>query len=153
MKKIICLALAGVLLAAAVLLTACRKEADQLQNGYYTAEVAEFDSHGWKEYVTIYVRENKIVTVEYNAKNPTGFIKSWDMNYMATMAAVAGTYPNEYTRVSAAQLLAGQGEKPIDGISGASHSRKSFRLLALAVIEQAKTGDTSVKHVVVPEDE
>ena len=39
-----------------------------------------------------------IVSVEYNAENASGFIKSWDNAYMQTMLHTNGTYPNEYTR-------------------------------------------------------
>ena len=60
-----------------VSLISCKKS-EKMQDGYYTAEAAEY-SHGWKEYVTICVMENQIVSVEYNAKNASGFIKSWDM--------------------------------------------------------------------------
>lgn len=125
-------------------LVSCTKNESKLHDGYYTAEVEEFDDHGWKEFITIYVQNNRIVTVEYNAKNPSGFIKSWDMSYMAVMNARNGTYPNEYTRNFAAQLLADQKAGDIDVISGATHSYHTFEQLAEAVLEQAHKGDTSV---------
>ena len=77
-------------------LTACSPKTD-LQDGYYTAQAAEF-SHGWKEYITIMVKGGTIVSVEYNAENASGFIKSWDNAYMQTMLHSNGTYHNEYTR-------------------------------------------------------
>ena len=55
-------------------------------------------SHGWKEYITILVKGGSIVSVEYNAENASGFIKSWDNAYMQNMLHSNGTYPNEYTR-------------------------------------------------------
>ena len=48
-----------------ILAVSCKKE-EGLKDGYYTAEMSDY-SHGWKEYVTICVMENKIVSVEYNA--------------------------------------------------------------------------------------
>ena len=51
------------LLLAAGLLTACGGEPG-LQDGYYTAQAAEF-SHGWKEYITILVKGGDIISVEY----------------------------------------------------------------------------------------
>ena len=130
------------LLLTASLLTACGGQ-PKLQDGYYTAQMSEF-SHGWKEYITILVKGGSILSVEYNAENASGFIKSWDNAYMQTMLHSNGTYPNEYTRYYANQLLEGQGEGSIDAITGASSSHKTFQMLAQAVLEQARKGDSSI---------
>ena len=142
MKRILALLLSLLLLVPA--LTACG--GGGLQDGYYTAQASEF-SHGWKEYITIMVKGGSIVSVEYNAENASGFIKSWDNAYMQTMLHSNGTYPNEYTRYYANQLLEGQGEGSIDALSGASSSHGSFQLLAKAVLEQARLGDSSIVFV------
>ena len=139
MKRIVMIVLALLLLAA---LTSCGGE-DTLQDGYYTAQAAEY-SHGWKEYITIMVKDGSIVSVEYNAENPSGFIKSWDNAYMQNMLHVNGTYPNEYTRYYAGQLLEGQGKGGIDALTGATSSHSSFQKLAEAVLEQARKGDSSI---------
>ncbi len=130
------------LLSMVSLLTACGGQAE-LQDGYYTAQAAEFN-FGWKEYITILVKGGNIISVEYNAENASGFIKSWDNAYMQTMLHTNGTYPNEYTRYYASQLLEGQGEGGIDAISGASSSHKTFQMLEQAVLEQARKGDSSI---------
>lgn len=143
MKRIVAILLSLLLMAPA--LTACGSQGS-LQDGYYTAQMSEF-SHGWKEYITILVKGGKIVSVEYNAENASGFIKSWDNAYMQTMLHANGTYPNEYTRNYANQLLAGQGKGEIDAISGASSSHKTFQMLAQAVLEQAQKGDSSIVFV------
>ena len=132
MKRILAVLLSLLLIVPA--LTACG--GGGLQDGYYTAQAAEF-SHGWKEYITIMVKGGSIVSVEYNAENASGFIKSWDNAYMQNMLHVTGTYPNEYTRYYANQLLEGQGAGNIDAISGASSSHGSFQLLAKAVLESS----------------
>mgnify|MGYP001026336383 CR=1 FL=1 len=132
----------SLLLMAAPLLTACGSQT-ALQDGYYTAQVSEF-SHGWKEYITILVKGGSIVSVEYNAENVSGFIKSWDNAYMQNMLHSNGTYPNEYTRYYAGQLLDGQGQGEIDAISGASSSHGTFQMLSQAVLEQARKGDSSI---------
>ena len=80
----------------------------------------------------------------YNAENASGFVKSWDNTYMQAMLHSAGTYPNEYTRFYASQLLDGQGDGEIDALTGATSSYGSFQKLAAAVIEQAKQGDSSI---------
>lgn len=139
------------LLAASVIITAgCTKqqEPEVLKDGTYTAQMEEY-SHGWKEYVTIIVKNGEVVTTEYNAENVSGFIKSWDNAYMKNMKSIQNTYPNEYTRYYAAQLT-GQKEAPeIDLLSGASSSGGNFQKLSEAVIKQALKGDSSVAAVPV----
>ncbi len=142
MKRILSIVLILVFMLS---LTACGEQTG-LQDGYYTAQASEF-SHGWKEYITIMVKGGSIVSVEYNAENASGFIKSWDNAYMQTMLHSTGTYPNEYTRYYAGQLLEGQGEEKIDALTGATSSYGSFQKLAAAVIEQAKLGDSSIVNV------
>lgn len=132
-----------IVLLMALLLAGCSKTTTELQDGYYTAQAADFH-FGWKEYVTIMVKGGSIVSVEYNAENASGFIKSWDNAYMQTMLQVQGTYPNEYTRYYAGQLLEGQGKEPIDALTGATSSYSSFQKLSAAVIEQARNGDSSI---------
>lgn len=139
MKRILSIVL---LLVFMLSLTACGEQTG-LQDGYYTAQASEF-SHGWKEYITIMVKGGSIVSVEYNAENASGFIKSWDNTYMQTMLHANGTYPNEYTRYYAGQLLDGQGEEEIDAMTGATSSYGSFQKLEAAVIEQAKQGNSSI---------
>ena len=119
------------------------KTASELQDGYYTAQASEF-SHGWKEYITIMVKGGSIVSVEYNAENPSGFIKSWDNAYMQTMLHSDGTYPNEYMRFYASQLLEDGQADGIDALTGATSSHSSFQKLAEAVLERARKGDSSI---------
>ena len=119
---------------------------NSMEDGYYTAEMSEY-SFGWKEYVCIQVKNDVIVSAEFNAKNESGFIKAWDNAYMKNMGGVQGTYPNKYTREYARQLMEGQKDTQVDVISGATTSGDNFKKLVTAVIEQAKTGDTTVKKV------
>ncbi len=133
------------LLLPMALFTACGDTTaeTELQDGYYTAQASAF-SHGWKEYITIMVKGGNIVSVEYNAENASGFIKSWDNAYMQNMLHSNGTYPNEYTRYYAAQMQEGQGEGTIDALTGATSSYNSFQKLSAAVLEQARKGDSSI---------
>lgn len=126
-------------------LSGCGKQA-AMKDGYYTAQQKNYVM-GWKEFVTITIKQDKIIAVEYNAANESGFIKSWDNGYMKIMKPAVGTYPNEYTRNYAAQLLNGQSPEDIDAVSGASTSWGSFKILAAAAMEQAEKGDSSVAAV------
>ena len=139
MKRILNIVL---VLLCVMIFTACGNK-EGLKDGYYTAQASEYN-FGWKEYITIMVKGGSIVSVEYNAENASGFIKSWDNAYMQTMLHANGTYPNEYTRFYAGQLLEGQGEGDVDALSGATSSYGSFQKLAEAVLEQARQGDSGV---------
>ena len=148
--KAFVIALVALLLAASLLAAQPhfrRSNADAMQNGFYTAEVRDFDEKGWKEYVTIYVLNNAIVTVDYNAKNASGFVKSWDMEYMRRMNESEGTYPNKYTREYAEALLNRQDPARVDAVSGATRSHASFQRLVKAAMEQARLGNPNVIYV------
>jgi len=138
MKKRICFALIFITL----LISGCGTEA-KMKDGFYTAEMADY-SYGWKEYLCILVKNNTIVYAEFNAKNASGYIKSWDNSYMRNMIGTDGTYPNKYTREYVAQLLEKQNPNNIDAISGATSSGVHFDKLSVAVIEQAFAGDTTI---------
>lgn len=129
-------------------LSGCGEKKQALQDGYYIAEMAEYHL-GWKEFVSLCVSNGQLVSVEYNARNASGFIKSWDMNYMRKMESITGAYPNMYTRNYAAQFLEKQDTNTIDAISGASSSWGSFKQLADAALQQAKKGDCSVTIVTI----
>ncbi len=140
MRRII----AFITLSAILLLASCSSNTNaQMKNGYYTAEASDF-LHGWKEYVTIFVHDGDIISIEYNAKNPSGYIKSWDMDYMRLMNSTVGNYPNLYTRNYGLQLLDKQNPDDIDALAGATTSYNSFKKLANAAIECARTGNTKV---------
>ncbi|MDR1508384.1 MAG: FMN-binding protein [Synergistaceae bacterium] len=120
-----------------------------LRDGYYTAEMENYH-HGWKEFLTIYVNNGKIVFAEYDAKNASGLIKSWDMDYMRRMNKTDGNYPNKYTRKYAAELLIHQTPDGVDAMSGATESFVFFKTLADAAIRQALAGDKKVAFVRTP---
>ena len=142
--------LAAVSLSILIFLSGCG--AGQMKDGYYTAEMSDF-SYGWKEYVCIYVKNDQIISVEFNAKDANGFIKAWDNEYMRNMMtkSESGMYPNKYAREYAQQLVDGQKETQVDAISGASQSGDNFKKLTVAVIEQAQKGDSSA--AIVPSGE
>jgi major membrane immunogen (membrane-anchored lipoprotein) len=147
------LVLVGIL-AVLALLPGCAKNrlSGTLLDGYYSAEISEFDSFGWKEFITIYVSGGRIVSIEYNGKNASGLIKSWDPLYMRQMDKQDGTYPTEYTRIFSSSLLSRQDPDSIDAVSGATVSHETFRLLAKAAIEQSKNGSRQVALVPLPSE-
>lgn len=132
-------------LAIVLLLQGCGSQT-KMQDGFYSAEMSGY-SYGWKEYVCIMVKDNKIVYTEFNAKDPSGYIKAWDNAYMQNMASVTGTYPNEYTRYYAAELIEKQNSSDLDALTGATTSGNNFMRLTAAVIEQAIAGDPDTRIV------
>lgn len=140
----------AVMLAAVCLcisLAGCSQSAAVMKDGYYTAIGAEFDSHGWKEYVTVYVSNNQIVSLDYDARDASGYIKSWDMSYMRNMNRVSGTYPNFYVRSYKTAMLNRQRVDEIDAVSGATASFHAFRLLVEAAVDHAYAGDKRIAEV------
>ncbi len=135
-----------IMLLSAVILSLCLAGCGSekgMKNGYYTAEMKEYD-YGWKEYVCIFVKNDKIVSIEFNAKNPSGFIKAWDNAYMENMKPVSGTYPNEYTRLYGSRLLESQDIEAVDAVTGATSSGEHFYKLVNAAMEQAREGNSEV---------
>lgn len=137
MKKYICLGL----LFLTILLSGCSSKSE-MKDGFYTAEMSDY-SNGWKEYLCIMVKDDTIVYAEFNAKNPSGYIKAWDNAYMQNMSAYSGTYPNAYTRSYVNQLIEAQTPDLVDTVSGASSSGGNFLKLSEAVINQAINGDSN----------
>ena len=117
-----------------------------MKDGFYTAEMSDY-SFGWKEYLCIMVKDDKVVYAEFNAKNPSGYIKAWDNAYMKNMKPVSGTYPNEYTRTYVSELIETQDPEKCENLSGATSSGTIFSKLSAAVVEQAKKGDSKIKIV------
>lgn len=135
-----------IMLLSAVILSLCLAGCGSekgMKNGYYTAEMKEYD-YGWKEYVCIFVKNDKIVSIEFNAKNPSGFIKAWDNAYMENMKPVSGTYPNEYPRLYGSRLLESQDIEAVDAVTGATSSGEHFYKLVNAAMEQAREGNSEV---------
>lgn len=128
------------ILMCAFLLAGCG--GTKMKDGYYTAEMSEF-SHGWREYVCIQVKDDTIVSAEFNAKDESGFIKAWDNEYMRNMGMQQNTYPNKYTREYVQQLIEGQKGTKVDTVTGATHSGDNFTKLIAAVIVQAQKGDST----------
>ncbi len=145
-RKAAIIALTVLVLILAVAALILYKNSSTMKDGYYTAEMGS-PSYGWKEYLCIQVKQGIIVSAEFNAKNDSGFIKSWDNTYMENMNPISGTYPNKYTREYVQQLIDEQKDIKVDSITGATGSGDNFKKLVAAVLEQAKNGDSKIKIV------
>jgi major membrane immunogen (membrane-anchored lipoprotein) len=133
-----------------LLLAGCRGQDGEMRDGYYTAEAAAFDDEGWKDFVTIYVSDDKIVTAEFNARTSTGFVRSWDPDYQRVKRAETGLHPSEYLRTYTGELLNLQNPAKVLVVAGAERQHETFQLLTEAAIVQAKAGDKTIAFVELP---
>jgi major membrane immunogen (membrane-anchored lipoprotein) len=132
-------------------MTACASDQrDLLKDGYYTAEAVDFDQLGWKEYLTIYVCDGRIVSAEYNARNSRGFLRSWDMADKRRSTLDTGTNQGKYSRAYAVALLNRQDPARVDPAPGAARNHPHFQRLAEAAIAQARAGSRRVALVPLP---
>ncbi|MDR3279100.1 MAG: hypothetical protein LBT23_01180 [Synergistaceae bacterium] len=128
-------------------LVGSESRADEMRNGYYAAEATGYDAEGWKDFITIYVSDNRIVNVEYNARNSCGFIRSWDLDYQRRLKAEIGMNTGEYVRTYTYELINRQDPAKVLVLTGAERPHKVFQLLAEAAIAQAKAGDKRMAFV------
>lgn len=72
MKKILSLVLLSVLILTVV--TACGQTASAVEykDGVYEAEAADYDEGGWKDNVTVTIKDGKIDSVDWNSINEEG---------------------------------------------------------------------------------
>lgn len=131
-------------LALAALVPGCSTVSSAMKDGYYKAEASSYNQYGWKDYVLIYVSGDRIITVEYDAFNQSGFCRSWDIDVTRAINQGTGTYPSELERMYAVSLLNWQNPWDIDTVSGATDSLSAFQKLSDAVLSCAKTGDKRV---------
>lgn len=150
-KKGIIVALAVAICVFSFCMVSGDEGGNEMKNGYYTAEMSGY-SHGWKEYACILVKNDSVISVEFNAKDPSGFIKAWDNAYMNDMKSVTGTYPNAYTRLYGSRLIEAQDIGKVDTVTGATHSGGNFYKLVSAALDHAKEGNSDVA-IVESEDE
>jgi major membrane immunogen (membrane-anchored lipoprotein) len=127
-----------------LLLPGCQMREGGMHEGYYTAEASQFDDEGWKDFLTIYVTNDKIVTIEFNAYNEAGFLRTWDPDYQRRKKEETGLHPSEYLRRYTSELLSLQNPEKVLVVAGAEHPHRTFQLLTEAAINQAKAGDESV---------
>ena len=118
-----------------------------LRDGYYTAEAAEFDAQGWKEFLTIYVCDGRIVSAQYNSRNSRGFLRSWDMDDRRRGALPTGVNHSKYGRAYTVALLSRQDPSQVTPIPGATQTHPHFQRLAEAAMAKARDGDHRVAFV------
>ncbi|MDR3174991.1 MAG: hypothetical protein LBU06_00425 [Desulfovibrio sp.] len=124
----------------------CSREDGVLRDGYYSAISDSYNEAGWKEFITLYVYNNRIVTAEYNARNSSGLVLSWDGASLRELQ-VGTAHPSLLIREYVQDLLTWQDPRRIRRIPGDTHVYDTFGKLAVVAIEQAKIGNRAVAQV------
>lgn len=145
-KKILLLSLS---LLAALSLTGCSSA--KYQDGSYRAEAADFDKHGWKEFLDVTVKDGKITEVDFDSLYETDSRrKSEDMEYQQSYReAGLGTDPADYTIRLEDSLKERQKASEVDAVAGATTSSEHFRKMAEELQKSMETGNTETIYVSV----
>ena len=134
-------------LVAALLFTSCSGGDIEIQDGTYRAEYADYDQHGYKDYVVITFEDGAVASIEADGVAEDGSLKSASAEYREKMESVQGTYPEKYYKDLINQYLENPSADSIDIVAGATSTSNSFITLLKALEKNVRTGDT--KTVVV----
>lgn len=115
-------------------------------DGVYKAEMGEEMSksnNGWKDYVEVTIKDNKINNITFDSKNTEGKLRSEDKNY--TMEPTLGQWIDNFiNRV----MEIGDIDR-LDGIDYNIKGSENYRKLLSAALNNAKSGNKEVA-VVTP---
>lgn len=144
MSKKITLAAVAVLLI--LVMTGCNDQ--QFKNGNYNTMYKSYDSHGWKPQLSIRVVDGKIAEATFDYVNRAGQKKTEDEAYASRMTSITkrDTTPKMASDGMAKQLVESQ-KVPVDGVTGATSSKKWFNELAAVTLDKAKNGDSTVTFI------
>ena len=139
MKKI------GIYMICAILigLYSCEEEVEYVyDNGVYYAVDAEFH-YGWKGFLEIEIKNDKLVSVDFDYLNDVGDLKSETTDEEYPMDPHPRVWLPQYeAALMASDILA---YTDVDAVTGATGGGASVNGLIALLIEAAKTGDTSTQ--------
>lgn len=110
------------------------------KDGTYKASYDRLDSHNWKSFVEVTVKDGKISAANFDYANDKGELKSNDAKYAETFKKVNGVTPKEVGEQLSKKVVEKQAGD-VDVVTGATHSTKNFNELANAALENAKKGE------------
>ncbi len=135
----------GILLTCAILfgVSSCEEEVEYVyENGVYYAEDAEAH-YGWKGFLEIEIKNDDLVTVDFDYFNDAGDLKSETTDEEYPMDPHPRIWLPQYeAALLASDILA---YADIDAVTGATGGGASINGLIALLIEAAKTGDTSTQ--------
>ena len=130
------------------LFSSCNGEAIVIADGTYRAEYEDFDRSGYKDFVEITFEDGRAVSVRADALAADGSLKSQSDECKNNMEKICGTYPEKYYRDLINQYLEKGDSKQVDIVAGATATSESFKVLAYALEQAVRNGDTQT--VIVP---
>ncbi len=140
MKKVI--SLLAVVLSVALLFAGCGGGEIEIKDGTYRAEYADYDQHGYKDYIVITFEDGAVLSIEADGIAQDGSLKSESAAYREKMESVQGTYPEKYYKDLINQYLEKPSADAIDVVAGATSTSNSFIALVKALEKAVRTGDT-----------
>lgn len=151
MKKILGLVLASVLSVS--ILAGCKNSSKSEDNTYkdgnYRASFDKLDTHGWKAFTQIEIKDGKVAKVDFDYLNKDDKRKSEDANYIKEMAAKSGTSPDKFCPQLEKALIEKQDIEKVDVVTGATYATNDMKKLAKVILENAKKGNYN--EIVVPQ--
>lgn len=134
-------------------LSGCANASDApLKDGTYSVTFDEPDPTDWKAFMTMEVKDQKIISVNYDYEGTganEGKIKSEDAAYNEAMFSIKGTKPLIYLPELEEALLEHQDPDKVDIVSGATTSSTDFRSFVKAALEASRKGNQ--KTVILPQ--
>ncbi len=124
-------------------LAGCGKTAD-FQDGTYQAQVADYDSNGYKDFVQVTVKDGAVTELVYDGVDANGRLRTNDATLASRMEETQGTYPKKYTDDLVNQYLEAQDPTQVDAVAGATNSSNTFLALMTALEPNMRSGDTTV---------
>ncbi len=138
----------AVLLISAVSLLLFSSCAPSYVDGSYRVEMSDFDSLGFKEYLTAVVQDGEVAAINIGSQDRNGVTKTNNSEYRIAMELATGTYPDEvYTTLDARYLVLAQSrdeEASVDAIAGATLTSNNYALLFEELQNSFITGETLV---------
>jgi major membrane immunogen (membrane-anchored lipoprotein) len=146
------LAVLAVFLAVAAATIAVRFDSpgQVLKDGYYTAQLDNFDKDGWREYLTIFVNDGAVATAELNAVNETGMLRSWNQDYVRDIYLKHRINPNHFARLYCGRLVSFQRPQNVLPAFPARKTHEIFIRLAEAALSSSRAGNLEVVEIPRP---
>jgi major membrane immunogen (membrane-anchored lipoprotein) len=124
--------------------------ASKYKDGVYKVAYDNFDSRGWKAFVELEIKGDKITSVKFDSVTKDGKFKTQDAEYKKAMEK-KGTYPEKYSKELQDKLLEKQDIAAVDAVTSATTSSNDFKaLVEYALKEMAPNGVTEEKTIPLP---
>ncbi|MEG1016526.1 MAG: FMN-binding protein, partial [Oscillospiraceae bacterium] len=115
----------------------------KIKDGIYRAEYSDYDQHGYKDFVEVTFKDNKVESVVADAvSGEDGSLKSSSAKFRDAMEPISGTYPEKYYKDLINQYIEKAKSDNLDVIAGATESSNSFISLIKALEKAVISGNT-----------